>query len=925
MSRKSNKPIPGFAFCNAIQSKATTTYMREHGSKIQELFSMNQTEDCIAWQTEVLEELIGENQEGFFVTDLSELTNLTINLNKQLDIGKEQFVPFIQQIITLSQVPFRKISNGDDRRCFHHVGEFFGSFCPFLKMPYPDLQLEASKALHWFARNCGPLNTSEESTFRKFFPPTDALALYSFVPTQLRADQVVERFSTTVIEILDDLSKTPVSSDVLTLCLKSLFEFVKRGLSSMIPPGFVNSILSLMINHSEFKISISVPQEKSDNPICSTRVLAHSLLFFSSFIQEYKPAMELCLTQTFISTIWNFFVEFLFSSFKNVQKRIRNDILAQIVLILQKADFSQLEKNSVNKIFDLSQSISLLIPDTAVTVSYSTKTRKLRLTHERVDIEIIFLAQDLALVLHQKTSLPPARLEYIEHQIEVLQGKLNKYLLEFKDELTIHALQLLHCFVHDIDHFVKCEGTAILMKLIIDPPDDDALFFTLLLSLRLFSVFKDPIFVKALMSIPRDNLPILSIILSLLATLMQNDELIVNTFMEEDGLELLKLCFTSQSPEVVVASVDCARSIAPYVFPDINQRLVFQLLDCADNAPALLRYTFVGLFLDLYKFQPFVDASQLWKSLKTNSNVQRAIVKWWREEEERLDIHYDKCIIIDIDKPLHGHPLAGRKLKKIIIDQPWLLDKNTLEPRVIPYKLDFRSRLYLLLSVFPPLLAADCKPTDRIKELLIRQYLELKKGSVWMDLKEQLKDEEIKPLHDDKGRIEKKLEKMRSKSLQIQEEQCEIWQQCENDRIALEQRTYNQLADGLRTAQYVAENYKAIVNSQPVAISRPYQGRTVKGEDILVSASNLRTQQKQEIMSRSPDENNDEAIQHEKEMEESYINDCLHDESISYLVQLMKNTETASKPPTPEQPQQTEVTDSNDQTAAPNEQQATAE
>jgi hypothetical protein len=281
----------------------------------------------------------------------------------------------------------------------------------------------------------------------------------------------------------------------------------------------------------------------------------------------------------------------------------------------------------------------------------------------------------------------------------------------------------------------------------------------------------------------------------------------------------------------------------------------------------------------------------LWRSLQTNANLQRTVVIWWRAEEERLDIRYDKCIIIDIDKPLEGHPLAARTLRKVVVDQHWLLDKNSLARPTMPYRLDFRSRLFLFFEPLPALTEAESKPTDRIKELLIRAYKALKRGGVWMELKEQLGSEQIEPLHDDKAHIGAKLRKMRALSLRIEEEQCSIWQKCENDRIAVEQRTYEQLNEGMKTAQYVAENYKAIVISQPLAVTRAYQGRTVKGEDVLVRSGNLRTQPTKTSVRYEPQLS---SAQIDREMEEAYINDCLQDESISYLVQLMK---TAGEPP----------------------------
>jgi hypothetical protein len=755
----------------------------------------------------------------------------------------------------------------------------------------PDLQLQAARALACFCENCGPICVSSTSTFVKFYPRTDNVALYSFIPPALRAADVIKVFVETFTGVLEDLNEKPCSQDVIVICFRCLFDVVKRGLANAIDPTFVNAVLRFIVDHSEIKGNwpgSSTPVEASNTPvICSTRVLAQTLLFFDAFIQESQEAMAICTVQSFVSSLWGLFVEMMFNSFKNVQKQIRNEFLGLVILIMRVADTSLLDKYLLSKMFDLIQTIALLVPDVAVVVNYSVKSRQVRFTHEPVDIEMIVLGQDLALVLCEKDTLPQARPDFIEHQIAVLQGDVNKYLLKASDVLVVQALQLLHAFVTDVAHFVTSRGPEVLMQMILTQSEPKVVFYVLLLALKQFVVFRDPLFLKAVMALPRDDPKILSATLSLIAVLMEGEAEIVSVFMDLDGLELLKKCFVSNSAEVVVSAVDCARSIAPFQFQDIDQRLVFVLLDCADSAPALLRYDFVGLFLDLLDYKPFVDAALLWKSLSTNANVQRTIVHWWREEEERLDIRYDKGIIIDIDKPLDGHPLAGHSLRKVIVDKDWLLDKNQLSPPSAAYRLDFRARLFLFLRAFPELKESECKPTDQIKELMIRSYKELKRGAVWRELKEQLAQESIKPLHDDKLQIARKLEKMRDRSLAIQERQCEIWQKCEADRAAQEQKTYCQLNDGLKTAQYVAENYKQIVSSQPIAVTRAYQGRTVKGEDVLVRSSNLRTLQKAEI-SRSADEPADDALKIEKELEESYINDCLQDESISYLVQLMK-------------------------------------
>jgi hypothetical protein len=66
-----------------------------------------------------------------------------------------------------------------------------------------------------------------------------------------------------------------------------------------------------------------------------------------------------------------------------------------------------------------------------------------------------------------------------------------------------------------------------------------------------------------------------------MAVLMSGNQEIVDAFMSLDGLELLKKCFVSKSAEIVRSAIDCARSVAPSRFANIDQRLVFVLLDCA--------------------------------------------------------------------------------------------------------------------------------------------------------------------------------------------------------------------------------------------------------------------------------------------------------------------------------------------------------
>lgn len=923
--------LPGFSFCNQKQYDVESTYMERQGGKIEELFSTCDYEDTQNWQTVVLQQLIKENSEGFFVTDLERLEKLTSNIYKQVKNGRTELIQYLIQIIRMSLIPFRKLSHGDDVRNFKSIGSFFASLCSLLTLDNPDIRVATAEAIYWFSQNCGPVITKETTTLKDFFPVNDDNAEYSLVPSHLRTKEFLESFHKALSECLsNDISNNTTTSvdnraniddegrnvgamyqDVLTLCFKSLIELVLRGQANHIPGKFVMLLLEYISEKSEVSV------HGKDGAHCSTRVLVYCLLFLNIFIQENESAMEICCAN--ILSLWTLFVDALFLSFKNVQREVRNELLGMIIMCVRSMPKSTLDRELCQRIFELAQSIALFKLDKGHRLSYLSRfvDKSVRINHDKVDIELLYLSQDLIFALKESQDPPHVTKEFIRHQLEFIRDGGDEHINKHKKVFVVHSIQLLIsvvCNYDDINAFISSDGRAIILQLLKSEKDMEVIIYALLLSLKLSHVFADKEFLEALMALPNDNEKVTSLVISLLAILMEINRELIPHFAKSNGVVFLQKFFKNLSrvnfnsdnnevsTEVVVASIDCLRCIASQEFREMSQEFVYLLLDCADRAPPLVRYAFVGLFLDLLKFPSFKRIALTWSSLptemgnfkKSGTNIQRTIIRWWIEEERRLGIKYDKNIIIDNDKPLDGHPLIQKDLRAEKSNVKWLLDMNSIPDPDKSYKLDFRSRLYLMLNEFPPLQPDESEPKERIKELMIRSYRELRKGSVWSDIKDQLEAEGIKPLVDDKNKIERKLSKMRQRSYDIQEKQCEIWQQCENDRLALEKRTYAQLAEGLRTAQFVAENYKAIVNSQPVTVSRPLQGKTVKGEDVLVRTGNLRSTTRSDTIHSGREDGDNSQAHLTKEMEENYINDCLKDESISYLVQLMKNSKQHS-------------------------------
>ena len=943
-TKKSNLLFPGFAFCNKEQQNVKTTYIEEQGEQIEELFSMEEFESTHNWQKVVLQQIIKENTNGFFVTDLKRLQKLALNLYRYIQSNNDDLILCLKELISLSTIPFRKLSYGDDVRNFQHIGGYFSSLCPFLGLPYIELQIATAKAIYWFAQNCGPVNTSETSTLRKFFPSSDDNAKFCLIPSQLCVKSFIESFFETFNILLNklitddiyahgfandgnedeqsdsDSNKEAVLQDVLTLCFKSLFEFVVRGQSVHIPEHIVSTLIEFMSKKSEISIL------GNNGKKCSTRVLVHSLLFFNSFIQENPKAMETCYTQ--ISALWLLFVEALFLSYKNAQRELRNEILGIIMMTIIAMPKSSMDRDLCKKMFNMLQIVARFELDKNIKLSYpnSFTDRNIRINHDDVDIEMLLLSQDLILVIKQKQDPPCVSEEFIVHQINILRNGVNRYMKKHSKKFSIHAIQLLDTLVHesrDLNIFIQKGGVEVVINTIKVEKDQDIIIHSLFLALKLHTIFANKEFVKVLMDLPSDNEKIASIVISLLSRIMEHNKELISVFSELNGITFLHSFFKNLSivdftddscdinPEFIIACIDCIRCICQQKFNQISQEFVYILLDCANKSPHLIRYAFVGLFLDMLKFPSFKNAALTWHSLpnikgnvkKTSGNIQRTIIRWWCEEEKRLGINYDKCIIIDNDHPLDGHPLTEKAIQADKSNVKWILNRNEIERPNKPYKLDFRSRLHLMLKEFPEIKPSECKPKERIKELMIRSYQELKEGSIWCNIKEQLNEDGVKPLHDDRDRIENKIAKMREYSSDVQEKQCEIWQKCENERLEHEKVIYAQLSEGIKTAQFVAENYKAIINSQPRVTSGQFQGRTVKGEDILVKTGNLRSTNKQDINSDNDEDNDSNPAFREKVLGENYINNCLKDESISYLVQLMKKSkqnvndlETISEP-----------------------------
>lgn len=387
--------------------------------------------------------------------------------------------------------------------------------------------------------------------------------------------------------------------------------------------------------------------------------------------------------------------------------------------------------------------------------------------------------------------------------------------------IRLSALKLLTSLSETgAQHFVDSNGHRILLDFIKDQQEDKQVLLNAL-HLMCHTILAIPNaasslgqieaipFLTGVFSDHEHSLRTRTLVLHILAALCDENEENQTLFRRADGVkniieemrdglgELRKL------EQWYIAAVECLWS-AVMGNKRCEARLfaidgVDALLDLLDVAPTIMLNQLTGCLADLARNPKSLRFFQIWRSDKTTRSLREMLFNFWTNEQSRLGITNDEMgVLANLDRPLIGKvPLDSRPLSPesraserlrnaLKASQQYKSSKTSADPGVLYRKAvnknDLRTKMFALLQAigYEDDVAdeddGDEGLTSGAKIFMIgaEQYGNFMKGAMWLDIKEELRRQDINPILADRLHMEGELEKCFNTALQTRLKQLEI-------------------------------------------------------------------------------------------------------------------------------------------------------
>eukprot|EP01105_Mastigella_eilhardi_P015279 TRINITY_DN347_c0_g3_i6.p2 TRINITY_DN347_c0_g3~~TRINITY_DN347_c0_g3_i6.p2 ORF type:complete len:304 (+),score=74.66 TRINITY_DN347_c0_g3_i6:1282-2193(+) len=230
----------------------------------------------------------------------------------------------------------------------------------------------------------------------------------------------------------------------------------------------------------------------------------------------------------------------------------------------------------------------------------------------------------------------------------------------------------------------------------------------------------------------------------------------------------------------------------------------------------LMQYQVLGCINDLFSNPEAVRQAKGWRSQQdAEVNAARLLIRLWNQEERRLGVRSSEGVIVDSKRPLETkrHKEAKKELCNYVevqlesdddagtapstshlnlhtsLDVPELTDKS-LE---LVQAQDLRDKLFL---VFCRLGFGDDNKLsldEQSKLLLISQYETLREGEIWLDIRNELTLQGIKPVSNDTETIEQAIANCQGSIQQLRAQQIDLKEQQRQRDLEQERSVYEQI------------------------------------------------------------------------------------------------------------------------------------
>jgi len=428
-----------------------------------------------------------------------------------------------------------------------------------------------------------------------------------------------------------------------------------------------------------------------------------------------------------------------------------------------------------------------------------------------------------------------------------------KYTAPQLRSLRLSALKLLSCLSEPgARHFVESNGHRILLDFVKDQQEDEKVLLNAL-HLMCHTILAVPNaasslgqikaipFLTSVFSDHAHSLQTRTLVLHILAALCESDEENQALFRRKGGVKMLVEEMREGFDEIqkleqwYIAVVECLWA-AVMGNKRCEARLfaidgVDALLDLLDICPRIMRNQLTGCLSDLARNPKSLRFFDIWRSDKTMRSLREMLYNFWVEEEARLGIDNDEMgVLANLDRPLIGKvPMDGRplspesraseRLRNALKASKQYKPAESIDPAVVYNKAvekkDLRTKLFALLEAIG---YTDKVPDEedggkgldsgtKIFMIGAEQYGNFMKGAMWLDIKEELRRQDINPILADRLHMEGELEKCFNTALQTRLKQLEI-SGSERESIASTENAFHNTLKHRREQEKAAEEIR---------------------------------------------------------------------------------------------------------------------
>ncbi|XP_072910673.1 cilia- and flagella-associated protein 69-like isoform X2 [Hemitrygon akajei] len=259
--------------------------------------------------------------------------------------------------------------------------------------------------------------------------------------------------------------------------------------------------------------------------------------------------------------------------------------------------------------------------------------------------------------------------------------------------------------------------------------------------------------------------------------------------------------------KLIVATVDCIWCCIVGCCTTENSFLemggIFLLLDLLESSSERIHNLILGTLLELCENSKTICHIKVWRG-KNDSTAPCLLLHLWRHIEKEMRVKRDE----------HGRILDAKKSLTGLIQEEYgitPLPDNCLSPEVIDVSENSRVKIYCIFCKLGFEDLPGLSSNDLITLAIVRHYLDLKVGSVWMEIEKELKQEAIHPISRDAEGLRTITKHYKNVSRRVAQYQTEILENEQKWELLDEHRMYCKIQHNFKQRELSLKSWNEYV------------------------------------------------------------------------------------------------------------------